>query len=67
MLSGMQRITLKPSAAPHIATPIPVLPLVGSTIVSPCFSVPSASILVIILNAILSFTEPPGLKNSNFT
>jgi len=40
---------------------MPVLPLVGSTIVPPGFSAPEASASSIIGSAILSFTEPPGL------
>lgn len=46
--------------------PIPVLPLVGSMSVYPCFSVPLASASSIILSAILSLTDPPALKKSHF-
>ena len=66
MVSGITSTTLYPSAAPTIAAPMPVLPLVGSTMTSPFFSVPSFCIPRIIFAAILSFTEPPGLKNSSF-
>ena len=46
------------------ARPIPVFPDVPSTIVDPGFSLPLASASSIIFNAILSFTELPGLKYS---
>ena len=41
-----------------------MLPDVGSTIVPPGFSRPSASAASIIRLAMRSFTEPPGLKYS---
>ena len=46
---------------------MPVLPLVGSMISAPGFSLPSFSAASIMANAILSFTELPGLKDSTFT
>src|SRR6187402_1863241 len=45
---------------------MPVLPLVGSTIVPPGFSLPSRSAASMILVAMRSFEEPPGLKYSTF-
>ena len=47
-----------------IASPTPVLPEVGSTIVPPGLSSPEASAASIIRTAIRSFTEPPGLRYS---
>ncbi len=47
-----------------MASPTPVLPEVGSTIVPPGFSSPEASAASIIRMAMRSFTEPPGLKYS---
>ena len=41
-----------------------MLPLVGSTIVPPGLSLPSRSAASIILTAIRSFTDPPGLRYS---
>ena len=47
-----------------MASPTPVLPDVGSTIVPPGCSSPEASAASIIRAAIRSFTEPPGLRYS---
>ncbi len=47
-----------------MASPTPVLPLVGSTMVPPGRSSPEASASSIISSAIRSFTDPPGLKYS---
>src|SRR5215208_5813227 len=47
-----------------IARPVPVLPEVGSMIVPPGFSRPSASAASTILIATRSLIEPPGLKYS---
>src|SRR3954451_17769473 len=47
------------------ARPMPVLPLVGSTIVPPGFSAPLASAASTMRTAIRSFTEPPGLRYSS--
>ena len=45
---------------------MPVLPEVGSMMVSPGLSWPFFSASSTILRAILSLTEPPALKNSHF-
>ena len=47
-----------------MASPTPVLPEVGSTMVPPGWSSPEASAASIIRVAIRSFTEPPGLRYS---
>ena len=47
-----------------IASPTPVLPEVGSTIVPPGCSAPEASAASIIRVAMRSFTDPPGLRYS---
>ena len=47
-----------------MASPAPVLPEVGSTIVPPGRSCPDASAAAIIRSAMRSLTEPPGLKYS---
>ena len=49
-----------------MASPTPVLPLVGSTIVPPGWSSPSRSAARIISSAGRSFDEPPGLVVSIF-
>ena len=49
-----------------MAKPTPVLPEVGSTIVPPGFSLPSASAFSIIAKPIRSLTEPPGFRYSSF-
>ncbi len=49
-----------------IASPTPVLPDVGSTIVPPGWSSPEASAASIIRVAMRSFTDPPGLRYSIF-
>src|SRR3954464_6451668 len=46
------------------ARPMPVLPLVGSTIVPPGRSAPPASAASTMRTAIRSFTDPPGLRYS---
>ena len=66
MVSGITSITLYPSAAPTIAKPIPVLPLVGSIIVDPALISPRFLASSSIASAARSFTEPDGLKNSSF-
>ena len=45
---------------------MPVLPLVGSTIVPPGFRAPLASAASTMRTAMRSFTEPPGLRYSSF-
>ena len=47
-----------------MASPTPVLPEVGSTIVPPGLSSPDCSAASIIRTAIRSLTDPPGLKYS---
>lgn len=47
------------------ARPSPVFPEVGSISVSPFFILPYNSASKIILFPILSFTDPPALKNSH--
>jgi hypothetical protein len=46
---------------------MPVLPLVGSMIVPPGCSVPSASAASIMASAMRSLIEPPGLPRSLLT
>ncbi len=58
---------LYPLAAPTQARPIPVLPDVGSTIVSPGLIVPAFSASSIIRRAIRSLTDEPGLNDSILT
>src|ERR1044071_4129491 len=47
------------------ARPMPVLPLVGSTMVAPGLSLPWRSAVSIMLRQIRSLTDPPGLNDSN--
>src|SRR5580692_6854165 len=47
-----------------MASPTPVLPEVGSTMVPPGLSSPDSSAASTMRSAILSLTEPPGLKYS---
>ena len=63
-MSVETQINLYPFISAANAKPIPVLPDVPSTIVPPGFNLPSFSASSIILIAILSFTELPGLKYS---
>jgi hypothetical protein len=53
-------------SAAAIARPVPVLPLVGSTIVPPGFSLPSRSAASTRAIAARSLIEPPGLSASIF-
>src|SRR6185503_18034510 len=64
--SGMTSLTAKPSAAPTIARPMPVLPDVESRMVFPGTSVPAARPASIIFFAGRSLTDPPGLNPSRF-
>src|SRR3990172_2227344 len=66
MSSGMVRINRYPLTAATIARPIPVLPEVGSTTVSPGFSRPSRSASSIMARAMRSLTLPPGFTDSSF-
>ena len=63
----MVRINLYPLAAARAARATPVLPLVGSTIVPPFFSLPDFSASSIIYKAILSLIDPAKLFFSTFT
>ena len=65
MLSGITRIRFSPLAAATKASAMPVLPLVGSTMVVPSLIRPLASIASIIETPMRSFTEAIGLKNSS--
>jgi hypothetical protein len=65
-LSGSTNTVLYPFIAETIAKPTPVFPDVASTMVPPGFSLPDRSASAIILTAMRSLTEPPGLKNSTF-
>ncbi len=67
MVSGMVRISLYPFTEATHASPIPVLPLVGSIIVAPGVRVPFFSASLIIDSATRSLTLPPGLKYSILT
>ena len=49
-----------------MASPTPVFPEVGSTIVPPGASAPLVSAAATIRSAIRSLTDPPGLKYSTF-
>ena len=62
----MVTMSFSPRTEAANARPIPVLPEVGSMRVSPFFSSPVSILAVIIFRAILSFTDPPALKNSHF-
>ena len=48
-----------------MASEMPVLPLVGSRIVAPGRSVPSASAALIMFSAARSLIEPVGLRSSS--
>ena len=63
-LSGHTKMHLYPFCCATMASPTPVLPLVGSTMVPPGFSAPLSSAASIMRRAMRSFTEPPGLKYS---
>ena len=66
MLDGIVKINLYPLVAQMNANAIPVFPEVGSITVVPEFIFLDFSASLIIASPILSFTEPKGLKNSNF-
>jgi len=66
MVSGIVKMILYPFAAATEARPMPVFPLVGSMITESGLSLPDASASSIIALAILSLTEPAGLKYSSF-
>ncbi len=60
----MVATNLYPRAAQTMASAMPVLPEVASTIVSPGLISPRASASRTIASASRSLTEPPGLKLS---
>ena len=55
------------ATAATMAKPMPVLPLVGSTIVPPGFRAPEPSASSTMASAMRSFIDPPGLLRSLFT
>ena len=61
IVSGMVSTTLYPRAAPTMASAMPVLPLVASTIVPPGLSWPDFSAASMIATPIRSLTELAGL------
>src|SRR5262249_13805925 len=64
MSSGIVRIKRYPRTAHTIASPMPVLPLVGSTSVAPGLTMPRRSASSTMASAIRSFTLPPGFSDS---
>src|SRR5438105_2037417 len=66
MSSGIVRIRRNPLTAETIASPTPVLPLVGSTIVEPARMRPWRSASSSMATAMRSFTLPPGFSDSTF-
>ena len=66
ILSGITAITRYPFRAAAMASPVPVFPLVGSTIVPPGLSSPSRSAASTSAIAARSLMEPPGLSASTF-
>ena len=55
-----------PLIAAAMARPMPVFPLVASTMTPPGFSSPRRSAPSMIARPIRSFTEPPGFRFSAF-
>jgi hypothetical protein len=64
MSSGMVRMSRYPRTAHTMASPMPVLPLVGSTTVAPGRNRPRRSASSIMETAMRSLTLPPGLSDS---
>src|SRR5688572_21067891 len=64
MSSGMVMMRRYPFTADTSARPIPVLPVVGSTMVPPGFKAPLRSAASTIATPMRSFTLPPGLRDS---
>jgi hypothetical protein len=64
ILSAQVQISRYPRRLAAIASPTPVLPEVGSTIVPPGLSWPAFSAASIMAMPMRSFTLPPGLKYS---
>ena len=60
----MTMTALYPITAASAAMPMPVLPLVGSTMTAPGFSRPRCSASSSMAQAMRSFTLPAGLKYS---
>jgi hypothetical protein len=67
MVSGMVKTQRKPRAAAAKARPMPVLPLVGSTMTMPGRSVPRSRASSIMATPMRSFTDAYGLKPSCLT
>src|SRR5436190_13878466 len=67
ILSGITNTHWYPRSAAISASPMPVLPLVASTIVPPGPSNPRRSASSTMLRATRSFIEPPGFKYSHLT
>src|SRR6266568_853377 len=65
-LSGIVKMHRYPRSAATSASPKPVFPLVGSTIVPPGLRRPFFSAASIIAMPMRSFTDPPGFRNSAF-
>jgi hypothetical protein len=65
--AGSTMIVFKPSFFPAKASPIPVFPLLASTIVPPDIKSPRSSARAIMLSAGRSFTEPLGWADSSLT
>ncbi len=66
MVSGRVRMVRYPLAAATLASPMPVLPLVGSMMVAPGLSSPFRSASSTMDSATRSFTLPAGFKYSSF-
>ena len=67
IVSGMVRMHLYPFAAQTNASAMPVLPLVGSTMMLSALSLPACSAASIIAMPMRSLTLPSGLKNSHLS
>jgi hypothetical protein len=67
MVSGIVKMQRNPRDAATYARPMPVFPLVGSTMIIPSRSTPRAMASSIIAAPIRSFTELYGLYPSCFT
>src|SRR5918996_1904453 len=66
ILSGITKMQRYPRIAAAMASPWPVFPEVGSTIVPPGLRCPPRSAASIIRSPIRSFTLPPGFSISSF-
>src|SRR5688572_26270763 len=66
MSSGIVMMRRYPFTADTSASPIPVLPVVGSTMVPPGLRAPLRSAASTIATPMRSFTLPPGLRDSTF-